>query len=151
MKRNTLKYGFYSFLGIALFFVLMKFFNLEDVSILRAFNLVFIIYFSNALARKNIKKQEGLTYLENLASLFLANVFTLVLSIASFYLYITFVDTAFLSHFVGGILWQKDLSIWQAVASLLLEGIAGAVIVSFTLMQYWKDVKQKQVGKAKHA
>lgn len=151
MKQNTLRYGLYSFLGIISFFGLMKFFGLEDVSGLRAFNLVIVIYFSNALARRNIKAKVNLNYLENLASVFLSNVVSLALSALGFYLYVKLIDPQFLSHFQGGVLWQANLSLWQAIASIILEGFAGSIIVSYTIMQYWGSVKHDSFKKTKHA
>lgn len=143
-SQHLLRYGFYSFLGIVSFFLLMKLFGMEDVAELRLFNILIVLYFSNRLARRNVHEQEHNDYLGGLASLFVANVFTVVLVSLSFMLYVKVVDHEFLQHFESGILWAKNITLFQAMIALFLEGIAGSIIVSFGIMQYWKNVKSKK-------
>lgn len=147
----TIRHGIYSFVGIGIFFLLMKAFGLENVAFLRAFNLLIVLYFSNRLARINAQEDTSDRYLKSFASIFLANAITVVLSVFSFAIYVSFIDVEFLSKFSGGLLFAKHISLGQALASVVLEGMAGSLIVSYTLMQYWKDVKPKakiEAGKA---
>ena|SRR6218665_1055732 len=139
----AIQYGIYSFVGIGIFFLLMKAFGLENVAFLRVFNLLIIFYFSNRLARINAQENTSDQYLKSFASLFLANAITVILSVFSFAIYVSFIDVDFLSRFEGGILFAKHITLGQALASVVLEGMAGSLIVSYTLMQYWKDVKPK--------
>lgn len=139
----SIRYGAYSFIGIGIFFLLMKGFGLENVAFLRAFNLLIVFYFSNRLARIQAQENTEDRYLKSFASLFLANAFTVILSVFSFAIYASFIDTEFLSNFQGGLLFAKHITLGQALASVVLEGMAGSVIVSYVLMQYWKDVKPK--------
>lgn len=143
-KQHTIRYGIYSFVGIALFFLLMKLCGLENVTFLRVFNLVIVVFMANRLAKLNLKENPDLDYFQALASLFISNVITVVLSIAGFALYTKFVDTAFLTHFKGGILWNGNITLQEALAALFLEGMAGSIMVSFIVMQYWKDAKSKK-------
>lgn len=143
-SQHMLRYGFYSFLGIVSFFLLMKLFGLEDVAALRLFNIPIVLYFSNRLARINLHEQVHNDYLGGLASLFIANAFAVVLVSLSFMIYVKSVDPEFLQLFEGGIVWTKDITLSQAMAALFLEGIAGSIIVSFGIMQYWKDIKSKK-------
>ncbi|MES2589440.1 MAG: hypothetical protein V4622_10700 [Bacteroidota bacterium] len=141
-NSNTLNFGIYSFVGIASFFLIMKLFGLEEYAGLRIFNIFIIVYFTNRLARKNIQDQSDIGYLEALASLFLANFLALVLSIGGFVFYVKIIDPEFLSTFIGGILWlSSKLTLFEIVASLFLEGMAGAIMISFISMQYWQDAK----------
>lgn len=146
MKNRLLmlRYGFYSFLGIGSYFLLMKLFGLEDLGALRVLNIPIVLYFTNRLARINAYEQVETDYLGGLASLFISNVFTVVLVLLSFIIYVNIIDPGFLKHFEGGIVWSKDITLFQALAALFLEGIAGSIIVSFGIMQYWKDVKSKK-------
>ena len=140
MRQNTLRYAFYSFLGIASFFLLMKLVGMENVAGLRVFNLVIVVYFMNRLARRNLMDDPDLNYVEGLGSLLLANVMTVVASVAGFVVYVRFMDPDFLNHHKAALFWlNNDTSLWRTVVSLFMEGMAGAIIVSFTLMQYWKD------------
>lgn len=141
-RANTIKYGIYTFASVAVYFLLMKLFGLEHVTWLRFGNLAIIIYFTNQLQKRNMKNLVELQFVESMASLFLANVINVALSIAAFTFYVRLIDTEFLNHFTSGILWSGKLDIWKAVASLILEGTAGAVLISYITMQYWADVKK---------
>ena len=48
----------------------------------------------------------------------------------------------FLDNFKEGLLLAGEASIGKVAAALLLEGMAGSVVVSFATMQYWKDVRR---------
>ncbi len=149
MRQNTLRYAFYSFLGIASFFLLMKLVGMENVAGLRVFNLVIVVYFMNRLARKNLMDDPDLNYVEGLGSLLLANVMTVIASVVGFVAYVRFFDPDFLQHYKGAIFWlSSDMNLWHTVVSLFMEGMAGAIIISFTLMQYWKD--QRNTLKSKN-
>lgn len=141
--QTTIRSGVYGFVGIAFFFLLMKLFGLENVVFLRVFNLFIVVYLSNRLARRLRHENSEKDYLSNLLSLVLANVITVVLSVVAFFLYVSLIDTDFMNAFKGGVLWSGRISIDQACAALFLEGMAGSMAVSFTLMQYWKDMKTK--------
>lgn len=140
--QTTLRYGFYSFLGIAFFFLLMKLAGLEEYAGLRSFNIIIALFFTNLLARKNVQLYPDINYLEALASLFLSNAFAVILSGIGFIMYVRLIDPQLLTHFNGGVLWAgRDISLFQFAAFLFLEGMAGSIVISFSIMQYWKDVK----------
>lgn len=143
-SQQILSYGFYSFLGIGSFFLLMKAIGLEDVAALRIFNIPIVLYFANRLARINFR--EHTDYLSGLSSLFLSNAFAVILVSLSFMFYVKVLDPQFLAHFEGGIMLTKNITLFQAMAALFLEGMAGSIVVSFTMMQYWKDANQP-IGK----
>lgn len=137
----TVRYGLYSFAGIAVLFLLMKLLGLENIPYLRTLNLVIVVLASNNLARRNLKANPDLDYFSALISLFLANMLTVVLSVIGFVFYAGVLDPEFLEHFKGGVLWSGHITLPQAVLALFIEGMAGSVAVSFMLMQYWKDAK----------
>ncbi|MCE3296864.1 MAG: hypothetical protein K0R65_2578 [Crocinitomicaceae bacterium] len=140
MRQNTLRYAIYSVLAIAAFFLLMKLVGMENVAGLRVFNLVIVVYFMNRLARKNLMDDPDLNYVEGLGSLMMANVLTVVASVIGFIAYVRLFDPDFLNNHKAALFWlNNDTSLWRTVVSLFMEGMAGAIIVSFTLMQYWKD------------
>jgi len=142
-NHHMIKTGVYSFIGIALFFLLMKLFGLEGVSYLRLFNLVIVVYMTNRLARINFLEDHNIEYSRQIASLFIANIITVALSVFAFVLYTKLIDPAFLRNY-GDTIWFGGANIREAAAALILEGVAGSVIVSFSVMQYWKDMKHKR-------
>lgn len=146
-RAQSIRYGLYSFAGIALLFLLMKLFSLENVTSLRFLNFFIIIYFTNKLARKNHQSGADNDYLSAWASLILANVVTVILSFLSFVIYAMFIQPDFISKFEGGILWNNNITLGQAALSLFTEGIGCAVAVSFIIMQYWNESpKSKKIA-----
>ena len=139
----SIKYGLYSFAGIVAFFLLMKLIGLEHLIWLRAFNILIVLYFSNRLARLNFTDDTEDNYVSSFLSLLVANGITMVASVVSFTLYVKFIDPTFLSHVKGGVLFARGFTLDHAIVSIMMEGGAGALIVSFVLMQYWKNMKPK--------
>lgn len=147
-KSTIVRTGLYSYAGIALLFVVMKVFGLEEQTWMRFLNILFIIYFTNSLAKQQHKSGVGSDYLRAWGGLILANVITVSLSLISFVVYVVFIDPNFMKTFVGGILWNNTISLEQAALTLFTEGIGTAVAISFIIMQYWNDpVKVKPLNK----
>jgi hypothetical protein len=140
-RKNTIRYGIYIYVLIGLFFLLMKLLGLEHVAWLRVFNLLVIVYMSNRLAKLNFSMKHEMEYGSRLASVFLANIIGVVLSVGSFYFYVKLFDPAFMLRFDEGALWIGSFTLHEAVAAFFLEGAAGSIAVSFIVMQYWKDMK----------
>ena len=137
---KELNNGILIFVGIGIYFLTMELLGLSDVFLLRMLNIFIVIYFLNKTIKSNYS--EGKTeYLENLISGTLTALIGVFLSVAGLLIYISIkggdVYLAKLSQnflFGGG-----TPSVNQYCIGLLFEGIASSVIISFTLMQYWKD------------
>ena len=137
---KELNNGILIFVGIGIYFLTMELLGLSDVFLLRMLNIFIVIYFLNKTIKSNYS--EGKTeYLENLISGTLTALIGVFLSVAGLLIYISVkggdVYLAKLSQnflFGGG-----TPSVNQYCIGLLFEGIASSVIISFTLMQYWKD------------
>lgn len=148
--QPAIRYGIYSFIGIALYFLIMKLLGLEHIIWLRAFNILIVIYFSNRLARLNFVRNEDTedNYVSSFISLLVANGVTTIASVIAFALYVTFIDPAFLSQVKGGVLFAEGFTLQHAVVSIAMEGGAASLIVSFVLMQYWKNMKPVKTSKS---
>ena len=132
--------GFIIFAGIGLYFILLELLGFSDVFFLRIFNILFVIYGVNRTIKAN--KEDGIRgYNRNLLSAIITSMIGAALSIASLLTYI---------YFKGGEPYLKqlsenfifgggDLTIQQYCIGLLFESTAASLIVSFCLMQYWKD------------
>lgn len=132
--------GFIIFLGIGLYFIVLELLGLSDVFYLRLLNVLFVIYGVNRTIRANY--QDGIRgYNKNLLSAIVTSMIGAVLSIASLlsYIYIKggepFLKKLAENFIFGG----GDLTIQQYCIGLLFESTAASLIVSFCLMQYWKD------------
>jgi hypothetical protein len=145
-RSQSVRYGLYSFAGIAILFLIMKLFSLENVGFLRLLNVFIIIYFTNKLAQKNHQSEFDTNYLNAFGSLILANVVTVVASLFSFVIYAQFIQPDFMSHFEGGILWNNNISLGQAALAIFTEGIGCAVAISFIAMQYWNESPKSKVS-----
>lgn len=138
-QAQTIRFGLYIYSGIALLFLVMKLFGLENVSFLRLLNVVIVVHFTTRLARIYNMRIFEKDYFGSLTSLITANIIAILLSVVSFIFYVKVIDPGFIHHFRGGILWSNKITLSQACLALLFEGIASSAIISFITMQYWKS------------
>lgn len=136
--------GFIIFIGIALFFLLMETMGLADQIYLRLINFVFVIYGVNRTIRSNYKEHTN-GYFTNLMSGIFTALVSLFLGLAAFIAYVEYkggeeyLHTFAESYIFGG----GEPSLYQFCIGLMIEGFAASAIVSFALMQYWKDKVEK--------
>lgn len=112
-----------------------------EISELRYFNLLFVVYFTYKLAQLNSCDRTKNAYLSNLASLFGANLINVILCIAGLIVFNAIVGFDFAANISEGILLVETNSMTEVIISLFLEGMAGAATVSFIMMQYFKNLK----------
>ncbi len=137
---KELNNGVLIFIGIGIYFLAMELLGLSDVFLLRILNIFIVIYFINKTIKSNYK--EGKTnYLENLISGTLTSLIGVALSVAGLLAYISikggdiYLEKLSENFLFGG----GEPSMYQYCIGLLFEGIASSIIITFTLMQYWKD------------
>lgn len=138
-KYQHVRYGLYSFAGIAVLFLLMKLFSLENNGYLRFLNVFIVFFFTNRLAKKNRQLDDDDNFIKAFGSLILANVITVVLSVLSFVVYASFIEPGFINKFDGGIFWNNHVTIDKAAVVLFFEGIGSALAVSFINVMYWNE------------
>ena len=132
------------FIGIGLFFLLMEALNLSHIIYLRLVNFVFVIYGVNRTIRSNFK--DGINgYFTNLGSAFLTAFISLILSVLSFTIYAEYMGgVEYLRKYASDyIIGGGDPSPPQFAIGLFIQGLAASAIVSFSLMQFWKDKVEK--------
>ena len=140
-NNNTFRIGIYMFLTIVAFFFVTKIAGLEQYTELRLFNIFIILYFSNRLARLNLIKMKNINYLNNLGSVFIANLMNVVLCSVSFFSYLTWTDPGLIKVIENSFLLGHHLTARSIVMALMVEGLASSIIVSFGVLQYWKSYK----------
>jgi hypothetical protein len=136
--------GVIVYIIIAIFFVIMELLNLSDQIYLRLINFIPVIWGINRTIKANVKDHvDG--YFTNLVSGILTGVTALALVLISFIIYVEIRgEHAYLRRFADSYIFGGgDPSVYQFAIGLALEGIASSVIVSFALMQYWKDKVEK--------
>lgn len=137
---KELNNGILIFVGIGIYFLTMELLGLSDIFLLRMLNIFIVIYFLNKTIKSNYN--EGKTdYLENLISGTLTALIGVVLSVAGLLIYIsTKGGDAYLAKLSQNFLFGGGTpSVNQYCIGLFFEGIASSIIITFTLMQYWKD------------
>lgn len=137
---KELNNGVLIFISIGIYFLFMELLGLSDIFLLRLLNIFIVVYFINKTIKSNYR--EGKTeYLENIISGSLTSLIGVALSVAGLLAYIsmkggnTYLTNLSKNFLFGG----GEPSMYQYCLGLLFEGIASSIIITFTLMQYWKD------------
>ena len=141
MKHITTiaRYGVYSAIGIGAFFALIYSLGFGHISELRLVNLLIVIYFTNRLIREKISFSDEVNYLDNLGSAFLSNLICVALCLIGLTVFINFVDFSYFESVNKDTMWAQASSFRDLLLVLFLEGMSSAAIISFSLMQYWKN------------
>jgi hypothetical protein len=132
--------GFIIFAGIGLYFILLEVLGLSDIFYLRILNILFVVYGVNRTIQGN--HADGIRgYNRNLLSAIITSMIGAFLSIGSLLAYIQFNGgEAYLKNLSDNFIFGGgELTINHYCIGLLFESSAASLIVSFCLMQYWKD------------
>jgi hypothetical protein len=132
--------GFIIFLGIGIYFLIMDILGLTHIFFLRVLNLAFVVYGVNRTIKQNY--EAGVRgYNTNFLAAIVTSMIGAVLSIASLLIYINFNGgEEYLKTLQEGFLFGGgDLTMYQYCIGLLFEATAASMIVSYSLMLYWKD------------
>ncbi len=130
--------GVVIFIGIALYFLLMEVLHLSDLFFLRLFNIVFIYYGVNRTLKSNFAEGKN-NFADNAISALLTALTGVLFSIMGLvaYIYAKGGDE-YIRTLSESLLFVGSPSVMTYNISLLFEGIVSAVIVTFSLMLYWK-------------
>lgn len=132
--------GFIIFLGIGIYFLVLEYLGLADEFYLRVLNLFIVAFGVNRTIQMNYK--DGIRgYNRHLLSAIATSMVGAVLSIGSLLAYIQFRGGEnYLEQLSKGFLFGGgELTIHYYCIGLLFESIASSIIISFCLMQWWKD------------
>ncbi len=128
------------FLGIGIYFIILDLLHLSDIFWLRIFNVIFVVYGVNRTIAAN--HADGIRgYNKNFLSAVITSMIGAALSIAGLMVFL---------EFKGGEAYLKTLSedfifgggqtsVLKYCIGLLFESTAASLMVSFSLMQYWKN------------
>jgi len=129
------------FFGIVAYFFLMKVLGLENITELRLFNFLIVVWGVNSAIKQNLYRNHNNTYLTNLSIGFSTSFFAVLAVAFSLIFYITFIDFGLLGIMENSSVWGKNLSLGKVIFAILIEGLASSVICTFIIMQYWKKYK----------
>lgn len=132
--------GIIIFLGIGIYFLILDLLGLSHIFLLRILNIVIVAYGVNRTIKAN--QHDGIRgYNTNFISAIITSMIGALLSIGCLLAYIDFKGgEAYLKNLADSFIFGGgELTIQQYCIGLLFESTAASLIVSFCLMQYWKD------------
>lgn len=129
------------YIGIVIYFFLMKILGLEDMTELRLLNFLIVVWGVNSAIKQNLFKNHNNSYLTNLSIGFSTSFFSVLAIVFSLIFYITFINVNLLYIMENSHIWGRNLSLGKVVFAILIEGLASSVICTFIMMQYWKKHK----------
>ncbi|WP_264543820.1 MULTISPECIES: hypothetical protein [Flavobacterium] len=137
---KELNNGILIFISIGIYFLLMELLGLSDVFLLRLLNIFIVVYFINKTIKSNYREGKR-EYLENIISGSLTSLIGVALSVAGLLAYISMKGgNDYLANLSKNFLFGGgEPTMYQYCIGLLFEGVASSIIITFTLMQYWKD------------
>lgn len=140
MKVKTeIKNGYFIFIAVGTYFLLMEFLGLAHLFYLRLFNIVFVLYAVNNTLQSRIAHGKK-KFAPNVKAALVTSLVGVFLSIIGLLIYSymrggdIYVQKLSESFLFGG---QPSINIY--CFSLLFEGIASSVIVTMLLMFYWNN------------
>jgi hypothetical protein len=148
MKTNKLifQHALKIYLGIVLFFFIVKLIGLSQIVELRIFNALFVILGVNSCIKKNVFKNLDNNYLTNLSIGFAASFLAVLATSFSLIFYTMAFDSSVITFMENSRFWGNNLSLGTVVFALLAEGFASSVICTFIVMQYWKKYKLESIA-----
>jgi len=140
--RPELENGVIIFILLASYFLTVDIFGLSDSLLLRMFNVV-IVYFGVNRCIKNRIRDGNNTYLGCLGGGVLTSFIGVSLSIIGLAVYIVvFRGPEYISELAPSVISGNGAhSVFQFCVALLVEGLASSIVLSFILMQKWKNIK----------
>jgi hypothetical protein len=137
--KKEIENGFFIFVSIATYFLLMEFLGLSHLYYLRLFNIVFVVYAVNDTITSRITKGK-MHFVPNAMAALTTSVLGISLSIIGLLIY---------SYLKGGNEYVQSLSetflfgghptINVYCITLFFEGIASSLMVTMMLMLYYND------------
>lgn len=138
-QKIILKNAFIIYLGIVIYFLITKLFGLDEVSELRFFNFVFVLWGINNAIKTNIEVNKETLYINNFTIGIATSILSVAFTIISLMIYVGFIEPNFMTVLENSSFWGKKLTLIMVIFAFAIEGIASSVICSFVLMQYYKN------------
>lgn len=138
--KNVLKNGALAYAGIGVYFLIAEVFGFSNRTPLRLLNFFILGYFVHKTilhAKKTNKNFVG-QFINSLFTSILAVFFSTISLAAYIHFWIGSADIDSLSQPLIN-MGALQLSLLQFSFAIFTEGIASGIILSFGLMQYWKN------------
>lgn len=137
--KKEIKNGYFIFIAMGTYFLLMEFLGLAHLFYLRLFNIIFVLYAVNNTLQSRVAHGKK-KFAPNVKAALVTSLVGVFLSITGLLIYSymrggdIYIQKLSESFLFGG---QPSINIY--CFSLLFEGIASSVIVTILLMFYWNN------------
>lgn len=139
-KRNIIfKNALLIVLMIGGFYFLCKLVGLEDNPYLRFLNIVFVILGIRNAVKTSISKNNETNYATNYGIAFGTSALGVLISSLAVLLYIELINPDFLAAMNQSFLIGGDLTVYEVVFTLVIEGLASSIVGSLIVMQFFKN------------
>lgn len=138
------KNGILIFLGISIYFFIIKLLGASDNHYLKLFNVVFVIWGLNRTIREQIKRGET-KFLKNFSSAVLTAFVGVFLSVVGLGVYLGLIQPdVSIESLADSILMPASSTsgVGQYCLALFVEGFTSSAIVGFILMQHYKYARE---------
>lgn len=138
-ERGSLQTGVSTFIGLVIYFMLMKWLHMEQVLELRFFNFVILtigICYSINKGRKNSHDSEF--YLEGWALGMKTAIIAILLFAFFISIYISSFDDTLLQRIKETTTLHERANAFYIFFTILMEGMASAIVITLGAMQYYK-------------
>ena len=137
--KKEFKNGYFIFISVGIFFLLMEFLGLSNIFYLRLINMFFIIYAVNDTIQSRIK-QRKINFVRNAMAAMTTSIVGVTLSIIGLFIY-SYIrgGDEFIQQLSETFLFGGHPSINMYCLTLFFEGIASSVIITMLLMLYYNE------------
>jgi len=140
MKNQLeLKYAFIAFILLGFYFLAIEACFWADLLVLKFGNIFIVLFVMNLLFKEN-NKEHSYNYVENFISIIKSSILSVVFSIIGLFIYLSFYKDPWYFETLPNVLFNAP-DIFSFCIVTLIEGVSSSVILSFILMQYYKNVK----------
>lgn len=151
VEYNGLKGGIIIFLGLLIYFYLMKFLGLEHNLNLRALNIIIMGVGVNYAISSMRKHNNEFDYLKGIGTGLVAAASSSILFAIFTFINLQFIDPAFLQEIITEEPFGLYLNAFKITFIIVIEGIGSGFLLTFGLMQWYKKrVSQNIVDKDLH-
>jgi hypothetical protein len=140
VQKIGIKTGVITSLALIAYFLIMKFLGLERVLEFRYFNFfILLAAISYAINKLKHENEEEDFYLKGMAIGFYTSV--VAIFIFSFFIsfYLAFIDPSFMKYIQTTVSHGQLFNTPVVFLILFMEGLASGVIITFTMMQFFKS------------
>lgn len=127
------------------FFFISLLLGFEENSKLRFLNLLFLLVGVHRAVKINIFKNKETNYFTNFGIGLKTGIIAVILSVLGVIIYAQVINPNFMEVLRNSSLIRGNLSIYEIIFTLMLEGVASSVIGSFIIMQFYKNHDKKIV------